>query len=174
MIASRLSALALVAAFGLTAAAQAQPAPAMADHHAADRAAMHEQMAQRHAMHIKALHDALNIRPDQDAAFSAFAESMNHHEDAEGPKHGDMAGDHAAMAAMTMPERLDRMAQRMDERAAHMREAFQRHAAAVRALYGVLDPAQRRTLDALPGLMGEEHGMDMGHGHGGEEHGEHH
>ena len=70
MISTRLSALALVAAVAFAGVAQAQPA--IPEHHP-DRAAMHEQMAQRHAMHIKAMHDALNIRPDQEGAFSAFA-----------------------------------------------------------------------------------------------------
>jgi hypothetical protein len=71
------------------------------------------------------------------------------------------------LAGMTTPERLDAMARMMDERMTRMRERFQRHATAVKALYAVLSPEQRRTLDALPGLMGHGMGMGMAMGHRG-------
>jgi hypothetical protein len=69
------------------------------------------------------------------------------------------------MTAMTTPERLDRMAQMMDQRETRRRAAFERRAAATKALYAALSPEQRHTLDALPALEG--HG-DHGWGRGGE------
>jgi hypothetical protein len=129
-------------------------------------------MEARRAERIKRLHDALNIRPDQEAAFAAF--TAPHRLDGPGgwkkpggPKSGD---DHAAWASLTTPERLDRMAQMEDARAAHMREALQQRIAATKAFYAVLSAEQKRTFDALPALMG---GHRWG-GHGGmrPEHGE--
>jgi hypothetical protein len=123
----------------------------------------HHQM--REAARLKAFHDALNIRPDQEAAFNGLAESMKPEPrpQGQGAGPGDAMRDHQAMAAMTTPERLDMMAHKMDERMSRMRERFQRHATAVKALYAQLSPEQRKTFDALPGLLGH-HGMGMGHG----------
>lgn len=169
---SRLLALALAATLGAGAAAQAQPTPApqpaaMADAstgHGWDTGRMHHRMEADHAQHIKALHEALNIRPDQEAAFSAFAAAMRPDAHDDWRKHDQM--DQGAMQAMTTPQRLDHMAQMMDERTAHMREAFQRRASATKALYAVLSPDQRHTMDALHDLTGHgrRHG-DWGHGH---------
>lgn len=186
MTPSRVSALAFAAALGLAAVAHAQPAPpappGMAMHHAD-----HDGAGVAHAMpgaaRMKALHDALNIRPEQEGAFQAFVASMRppHHEgmgmqEGHGP---DMDGhDHgmAAPGAMTAPERADRMVKRFDEHTGEIREALVRHAAAVKAFYAVLGSEQRHTLDALPMLMGhpggQGHGMmggqmgAMGHGMG--------
>ena len=65
--------------------------------------------------------------------------------------------------AAYLSENNTAMAKMMDERMARMHERFQRHATAVKALYAVLNPEQRRTLDALPALMGRGTGMAMGH-----------
>jgi hypothetical protein len=115
----------------------------------------------RAAARLKALHDVLNIRPDQEQAFQALAASMGAGQT--GERHEEMGGDRRQMAGMTTPERVDAMGRMMDEHMTRMRERFQRHAAAVKALYAVLTPDQRRTLDALPELTG--HGMGMGMGH---------
>lgn len=170
---ARLLALTLVAALGASTLAQAQPAPqpGMAGPGGGgwNRGEMRQRMEAHRAEHIKALHDALNIRPDQESAFQAFAASMT-------PEHRGERGhdrmDPAADAAMTTPQRLDRMGQMMDRRIADMREDFQRRATATRTLYAALSPDQRRTLDALPDLRGGDHGpMDhdhgMDHGRGG-------
>ncbi len=175
MIATRLSALAFAAALGLSAAASAQPPPpppppgGMAAHGWG-----HPGMEAPHAMHgagrLKAVHDALNIRPDQEAAFAAFAASMKPPEAGERREPGDMMHDHQALTAMTTPQRLDFMARKMDEHMGRMREEFQRHAAAIKALYAVLSPDQQHTFDALPGLMGHGGMGGMGGGmgpHGG-------
>ncbi|HLZ82690.1 MAG TPA: Spy/CpxP family protein refolding chaperone [Caulobacteraceae bacterium] len=175
MIAYRIPALALAAVLAVSAAAHAQTPPppargAMAGGAGAQTWAPGSQLrhAAREAAHLKALHDALNIRSDQEGAFQAFAASMRPGE--RGERSGDMGRESHDMAAMTTPERLDAMGRMMDEHVARMHERFQRHATAVKALYAVLSPDQRRTLDALPDLMGHGMGghgmgMDMGHEH---------
>jgi hypothetical protein len=153
---ARVSALALVAALagGGIAAAQQGPAPrpAMASR-GWDPAAMHQRMEARRATRLKALHDVLAIRPDQEGAFAAFAAATQRPERTPGERPTGM-GDGVAMAAMTTPERIDRMTQTMDARMARRREAMERRAAAAKSLYAALDPQQRRTMDALPLLRG--------------------
>jgi Spy/CpxP family protein refolding chaperone len=176
-----LSTLAMVACLGLAAAAHAQtpPAPppppgAMAGQHGGgwNPERMREHREMRREAHLKALHDALNIKPEQEAAFATFAESMKRPPAPMGEAPEGMH-DGAAMAAMTTPERVDAMTKRMDEHMARAHERMQRHADAVKALYAALSPEQRHTLDALPDLMGRPHGgtgMDL-HGPMGEDHG---
>ncbi len=163
MIAARVSALALVALLGATTAYAQTPPPqrpgAMGG--PAWGAGSQARREAREAAHLKALHDALNIRPDQEGAFQAYAASMKPGD--RGAKPEDMGRGRPDLAGMTTPQRLDAMAQMMDERTARMHERFQRHATAVKALYAVLNPEQRRTLDALPALMGRGTGMAMGH-----------
>jgi hypothetical protein len=192
----RLPALAMAALIAAAGAAGAQtppsPPPATASAHPWAEG-MHEHMEAMHAARLRALHEALNIRPDQEAAFQTFAASM-HGGDGDHPggpdgKMGEhpMMGGHDGMGAMTMapmtaPERLDAMAHRMDEHMARMRERFQRHLTAVKVFYAVLDANQKHTFDGLLVLLGhpgmEHEGMgpdgwghgDMGHGdmgHGG-------
>jgi len=166
----RLSALALSATLACAAAtAQAQeaaPAPGAAERHAWDPAAMRQHMEAHRAERLKALHDALNIRPDQEAAFQAFASAMAPEDHGDWKQH-ERDEDRAGMAALTTPERVDRMEQKMDQRMAQRREAMHRRGAALKALYAVLSPEQRRTLDALPGLAGHGHeGMRGRHGMG--------
>jgi hypothetical protein len=129
-----------------------------------DPARMQHRMEAEHAEHIRALHQALNIRPDQEAAFNAFAAAM--HPDAHDDWRKRDEKEPGAMASMTTPQRLDHMAQMMDERSTHMREEFQHKATATKALYAALTPDQRHTMDALHDLMG--HG---GRDHGGPDHG---
>jgi hypothetical protein len=105
-------------------------------------------MAERHAQHLR---DALQLRPEQEPALRAFIEAT-------APKPGDfekMRREHEERAKLTMPERLDRMAARMAERA----QRFQAHAAAVKRFYAQLSPAQQKAFDAMPMHMGGRHGM---------------
>lgn len=122
--------------------------------------AMHQHWAERMQAHqaarAKALHDILNIQPGQEDAFKAFLAAMR-------PEHRDGMGpgqhpDDQQMAALTTPQRLDRMAARMAARQAE----FQHRAEAIKAFYATLTPDQQRAFDALPHAMG--HGM---HGHHG-------
>jgi hypothetical protein len=187
---SRLLALSLASALTLATAAHAQTPPPPPPPGAMGGMGDHDQgpgggWMQHHQMHeaarLKAFHDALNIRPDQEAAFDALAESMKPEPRAEGQGAGPGDGmrEHQAMAAMTAPERLDMMAHKMDEHISQMRERFQRHATAVKTLYAQLSSEQRRTFDARPGLLGHHemmggdgphHGMEPGMhpGHAGE------
>lgn len=165
MIAFRASALALAAVLATSAAARAQTPPppprqALGTSTWAPGSQLRHEM--REVARVRALHDVLNIRPDQEQAFQAFAASMKPGERGEKSEQTERAPQD--MAGTTTPERVDAMGRMMDERMNKMRERFQRHATAVKALYAVLSPEQRRTLDALPELTG--HGMGMGsHGH---------
>lgn len=109
---------------------------------------------------IHALHDLLNIRADQDAAFQTFVAAMHPHHDkpAQPPAGGDMD-------SLTTPQRLDRMAARIADHQAR----FQAHAEAIKQFYAVLSPEQQRAFDALPilGMMGRMGGHGGPHGPGG-------
>lgn len=139
-------------------AQDAPPPPAATGAPAQHGGMMRERLEHMRAEHLRLLHDALAVRSDQEGAWQAFAASMapapGAHERHWGPEGKD--GEHRHL---TTPERLDRMEARMSE---HM-AAFQRHAAAVKALYAALTPAQQRTFDALARL----HGLHGGFGHEG-------
>jgi protein CpxP len=151
-----LAAMAAVAsvAYAVQAQDQAQPTPGSPPSAAQRAAWMHD----RQEAHAKALHAILNLRPDQEAAFQAFQAAMTpptreHHEHM----------DQTAAAAMTTPQRLDRMADRMAKHEAD----FRRRADAIKAFYAVLGPDQQRAFDAMQAMGGHrgggEHGR-MGHG----------
>ena len=137
-----------------TAAAQDHrpPPPGAAGEH------WREHMKEHREAHIRALHDLLQIRPDQEAAFQAFVASMKPPEGADRHK---MDGEHGEMAHMTTPQKLDRMQARMAERQA----AFERRAAAVKTFYAALSPEQQRAFDAMAAMRH----FDGGHGMGGHE-----
>ena len=148
------AAAALLATAPFAAAQQAAPGPdgPIAAKWEAHRLAREE--ARAHA-----LHDVLNIRPDQEAAFKAFLEAQRPPPPPEG---AGPEREHNEMAHLTTPERLDRQAARMAEHQA----LFRRHADAVKAFYAVLSPDQKRAFDALPGLKGGA-GPGFGPPHGG-------
>lgn len=166
--AAALSAAVCVSSAGF---AQAPPPGGMMGQSDAQHDRWADHMREEADAKARALHDILNVRPDQEAAFQAMVASM--------PGPGgrpdmgpDMRHEHEEMASMTTPQRLDRMLAKMAE---HQAE-FQRHADAVRAFYAVLGPDQRRAFDALTGMIMEDHhGMGEGpmmggHGpHGGPE-----
>jgi hypothetical protein len=178
VIVDRLGALLLLAATAAPVMALAQgygapppPPPAGAARGHWDKDAMRERMHDHEAARSRALHDVLRIRPDQEAAFQAYLAAMHPlHAPGEHADHA-MPQDHAAMAQLTTPQRLDRMAQMMDERETRRRAAFEKHATAVKALYAALSPEQQHTFDALPQLEGHgwggrgwHEGGDMGRG----------
>ncbi len=157
----------LLALIGLAAGAvllSSAAAVAAQEHPASPPAAMgekwREHMRQRMDAHIHALHDILNIHPNQEAAFQAFIASMkppeqgdHAHDDHEHGDHHDMDRGPGEMAGLTTPQRLDRMAAKMAEHQA----AFQRHASAVKTFYAALSPEQQKAFDAL-GAMRHGHG----------------
>jgi len=165
----RLPALALIAALAGASAVQAQDAPAAPGapgaHRTWDPAQFRARMEARRAERLKALHDVLAIRPDQESAFQSFAAAIKPPERTPGDHPGGKGGDRAELASLTTPERLDHMAQRMQERTQRWQAAFARRVEATKALYSALSPEQRRAMDALPLLRGGHDG-DHGRGHG--------
>jgi hypothetical protein len=155
-------------ATGLTGVALAQtppatPQPPPAREHGWGGGDPVEHRQARRAERARLLHDVLEIRPDQETAWQAFQSAMTP------PNQPNLHGeDHAGEGHLTMPERLDRMSERM-----HRRETeFQRRAEAVRRFYAVLTPAQQRSFDALgeldhfgPGRRGGRAPDDDGPGH---------
>ena len=162
----------------------APPAPDGMAHHGmgrqgVDREAWRKAREERRA-HF--LHDILEIRTDQEAAFQTFLTDMKppmrDHKDWAEHKDGDHKD--AAAATMTTPERLDRMAAMMEKRTTERQAAFQKRSEAIKRFYAVLTPEQKRAFDALHGHGGMGHGgHGMGRhpggpdgGPGGHEHGE--
>jgi hypothetical protein len=156
-----------VASASAQVAASAPATPAAPAASAQHGGMMRERMEHMRAEHLRLLHDALAIRPDQEGAWQAFVAAMTPQRGV-GEGAGERGWDHERMEEeprhLTTPERLDRMQAHMAE---HM-AAFQRHAAAVKALYAALSPAQQRTFDALARLQ-FMHGMHGGFHHGGME-----
>jgi hypothetical protein len=155
-------------AFGAAGVALAQDAPPPPPAHALggpDHQGPHGQWGgHRRGEHERLLHDALALRPDQEAAWATFKASLAPSPEAQARRKAwaeeavdRKDGPRPEHARPTTPERLDRMAARMAEHQA----AFQRHAAAVKAFYAVLSPQQQRTFDALAVLGAHGHG---GHG----------
>jgi protein CpxP len=154
---------ALAALVALGAASIAAPAAWAQDDHRGQRPSpdqMHARMQQMREAHERQyaadLRTILRLRPDQDAALTAYLDSHKRPDGA-----GRPSGDHRGpadrpMAPMTTTQRLDEMARRETEHAAMQK----RHADALRAFYAALSPEQRQVFDALQRMHG-------GHGRGG-------
>ena len=180
MTVARASALALLAATLAPCIALAQgsgaapppPGAAAPGHDHRDPGAVRERMQAHRAERLQALRTVLRIRPDQEPAFQAYAAAVGPQPRTGGPDHQGAEGG-APTGQLTTPQRLDRIAQRMEEGEARRHAAFQRRADATKALYAALDPQQRQALDALPELMGfGGHGWGKG-GQGGHRGGGH-
>ena len=147
--------------FALLAAPAFAQAPPPADggpRHGPDMQRRHEMMQKHREEKARDLHALLQIRPDQEAAFSAFEASMTPPLRDERIKH-----DRAEMTAMTTPQKLDRMQARMAE---HM-QRMQQHIAAIKTFYAALSPQQQQAFDALHQMHGMDMGGHRGGGHGG-------
>jgi hypothetical protein len=150
-------ALGVVLPLGLAGASFAQdqaapPAPAAAaPHHHRDPAEMRADMAEH-------LRSVLQLQPSQNGALNAFLDAMKP------AARGGPRADRDQTQHLTTPERLDRMAQRMDAQRARMQVRI----AATRQFYAQLTPPQQKAFDDLPLMMGghRSRGMD-GHGKGG-------
>ena len=155
--------LALVAGlalpFALAGASSAQdgaappPPPSGADaaphRHHVDPAEMRAHMADH-------LRTALQLQPGQDGALNTYLDSMKPPQGMRG-----RGGERGDMQHLTTPERLDRMATRMDERRARLQTMI----AATRQFYAQLSPAQQKAFDDLgPHMMGGRGGGRMGGG----------
>ncbi|HEX4183295.1 MAG TPA: Spy/CpxP family protein refolding chaperone [Caulobacteraceae bacterium] len=146
---------AALASGALTSGAMAQDRPPPAGQ---NRLGQHwaEHRQERQAARMKALHDVLNIRADQEPAFQAFTVAMTLPHDGKDhvrPQPGQ------APAPLTTPERLDREVARANERDQRLQTRVQ----AVKAFYAVLSPEQRKAFDALDMLRADRHGRFGGH-----------
>jgi len=135
-----------------TAAPSAQHAPHMHKH--GDRAQRMEKMKERQAKRMTELKTKLQLRADQEGAWSTFATSR------QPPAAPPQRPDRDAFAKMTTPQRLDLM----KEHQASRTMAFERRADATRSFYAALTPAQQKTFDAETLKMGPRgHGGPRGH-----------
>lgn len=146
--------LALAPALMLAAAAHAQPAgppsgPPLGPHGAptAEMKARHEAMQKQHLDDLRTI---LRIRPDQEAALTAFVEAHK-------PQFREFKGP-PEPRALTTPQRLEEMAQRdaeMDAQRDRMRQALTK-------FYAALSPEQQKVFDALQRVHGPPMGGPMG------------
>ena len=149
-----------LASLGLAQDAAAPPPPGAADaRHHFDPAQMRAHMADH-------LRTVLQLQPSQDVALNAYLDALK----PTGGMRDRHEGDRGQMQHLTTPERLDRMAARMDERRTRMLGVI----AATRQFYAQLSPSQQKAFDDLAPMMMRHggHGMDgrgggHGDGHGG-------
>jgi hypothetical protein len=160
---------ALSALAALAAASIAAPAAWAQDDHRGPRPTpdqMHARMQAMREAHERQraqdLRTILRLRPDQEAALTAYLASHKRPDKGPGEHHGPGQAGGQASGPMTTTQRLDMMARRESEHAAMQ----QRHAEALRAFYGALSPEQKQVFDALQRLHGGGRGMG-GHGMGG-------
>lgn len=98
---------------------------------------MQQRMVERMEQHQKALHDALKLSGEQEAAWNAYIARMKPGAGRpERPKAEDMA-------KLTTPERLDRM---VEMSKLHLKAAEER-AAAAKSFYGSLSAEQKKVFD---------------------------
>jgi Spy/CpxP family protein refolding chaperone len=98
------------------------------------------EMMEHHGKHMeqhhKKLHAALKLTSEQEGAWTKLMASEHPMTKAEPMKHEDMA-------ALTTPERADKMLERMKEHQTHQVE----HVAALKEFYAVLTPEQQKVFD---------------------------
>jgi len=100
------------------------------------------------------LHDLLQIKPDQEAAFRAYVSALEQLRPQRGPRRdgptasgGGLPGQQSP--SLTTPERLDRRLQQL-----------QKQAAAVKTFYAALSPEQRKVFDEFPAMgFGRDRGF---------------
>jgi hypothetical protein len=132
---------------GSAGAALAQPAPPPGAGHGPPSA---EKMREHREARLKQIHDLLQLRPDQEAAWTTYVAAL---------QPPPRPAERPDVAALTTPQRLDLMAERMAEG----QTRFQRFADATKRFYGQLSPAQQKAFDAADKGRGHGPGM-MGHG----------
>ena len=137
-------------------------APGAHGHHF-DPAQMRAHMEELRQHRQQLLHDALAVRPDQEAAWQAFVAARRPPEGERGPGMRRPGGpDQAQQPELTTPQRLDKLQARMAERQQRMTQRID----ATRRFYAALDPRQQKAFDALSHM--DRGGMGgFGHRHGG-------
>lgn len=111
----------------------------------------------KRAAHLTALKDKLQLAPGQEAAWSAFTQTMQPGPRPDGVGRKSMRED---FAKLTTPERLDRMQAMAEKRQARMAE----RAGTVKSFYAQLTPAQQQVFDAEAMPQGR-HGKHHRHPH---------
>ena len=102
-----------------------------------DPARMQERQQKRMHQRMEQLKAQLKLAPAQEGAWTTFTQAMQ-------PRMQPMRNQREEMAALTTPERIDRMRTLRSER---MAEADRRGEAA-KAFYATLTPEQQKTFDA--------------------------
>lgn len=172
LLTRRFATTALLAALALPALAQnAANIPAAGENNTSnagpmrqprDPARMREQMQQRmekrHERHLADLKASLQLTPAQEGAWAEFAKAMQ-------PPKPPAGMDPQALAALSTPERIDRMRTLRAERAAEA----DRRGDATKAFYATLTPAQQKAFDQQTlrhhqgGPRGGRDGQGWGH-----------
>lgn len=123
-----------------------------------DHGARSEKMQQRMATHQTELKNALKLTAQQEAAWTQYQQAMTP------PKAAAM--NHAEMAKLTTPQRLEKMQAMQQERQAHMNQ----HLQATKTFYASLSPEQQKVFDQQHSRQGRhgkhrdgDKGGHMGH-----------
>ena len=140
-----IAALMAGAALSLTAGGTTFAQAPDAQHHAAGA----EKRQHDPAAHAQRLREALQLTPAQEPALQAFIAAKGQHKADRQARRAE----HAAMANLTTPQRLDRMAAHMAER----QQRFAANADATKRFYAQLTPAQQKAFDAMHARMGGKH-----------------
>ncbi len=105
-----------------------------------------KQMAQMRERRAALLHDSLQLTPEQEKAWATFAAKRNELHPA----------DHADLAALHAPERMEKMLERLREHEARMSKMLE----ALKEFYAVLNPKQQKIFDEfMPAPGRHEHPM---------------
>lgn len=95
-----------------------------------------------HQEHLKALKSKLQLRADQDGAWTAFASAMSAQ-----PQRPAPSAHRQELAQLSTPERVDRMRALRQERQAAMSALADQRGEATKTFYAQLDPEQKRIFD---------------------------
>ncbi|TFW27859.1 Spy/CpxP family protein refolding chaperone [Massilia horti] len=135
--------------------AQTQPQPQEGRHgHAMTMEQRQAKMAEMWQKHVTKLHDSLKLTSAQEPAWNTFVNAI---------KPQPMAKpDRAAWAALTAPQRMEKMIAMSKERTTRMES----HLAALNTFYNQLTPEQKKTFDqqTLRSTWEGEHGGYGEHG----------
>jgi periplasmic protein CpxP/Spy len=107
---------------------------------------------EKRAEHLSVLKEKLKLKPEQEAAWNAFANTAQ-------PGMGHDGGDRQAMRGefekLNTPQRLDKMLAMSESRRARMLERTQ----AIKTFYSQLNPEQQKVFDAegMPNRHREQH-----------------
>jgi len=113
-------------------------------------------MAQMQAKHLTNIKAKLKITPAQEAAWSAFAESMKPSDDMKPQR-----PDHTELNKLPTPERIDAMRALHKGRMASMEAAMDKRGEATKTFYAVLSTEQKTVFDTEFARMGHGAGHGM-------------